>query len=209
MIAKSRPLSLRMLGLNVRRVREAGRLTQEQLAERADLDPTYISGIERGVRNPSVLSLVSLSDGLGVSVAELTATIPSTAIAERPQMALQFGKWLSDGKLHFSPQVIVVESFEEAARKWIELRDEAKVRFLGGPAVQVIDTATGEPLAAVFYDGRVIGLDGKEIPTGVKVGRSLLPTVVPAPTAKRKLKPAKQASSIFHRPLVIAPEVLA
>jgi transcriptional regulator with XRE-family HTH domain len=42
---------LATLGLNVRRQREAKQFTQEKLAERAGLDPTYISGIERGLRN--------------------------------------------------------------------------------------------------------------------------------------------------------------
>ena len=54
----SRHRSLTRFGLAVRREREAKGLTQERLAERADLDPTYISGIERGVRNASLLSLV-------------------------------------------------------------------------------------------------------------------------------------------------------
>jgi DNA-binding XRE family transcriptional regulator len=44
---------LSTLGLNVRRAREAKELTQETLAERASLDPTYISGIERGLRIPA------------------------------------------------------------------------------------------------------------------------------------------------------------
>lgn len=41
---------LARLGLNVRRQREAKQFTQENLAERAGLDATYISGIERGLR---------------------------------------------------------------------------------------------------------------------------------------------------------------
>jgi transcriptional regulator with XRE-family HTH domain len=43
---------LAKLGLNVRKRREARELTQGNLAERASLDATYISGIERGLRNP-------------------------------------------------------------------------------------------------------------------------------------------------------------
>jgi transcriptional regulator with XRE-family HTH domain len=43
---------LAKLGLNVRKRREARELTQETLAERAGLDSSYISGIERGLRNP-------------------------------------------------------------------------------------------------------------------------------------------------------------
>lgn len=67
----TRHRSLRALGLNLRKLREAKALTQERLGERAELDPTYISGIERGVRNPSVLSLVRVAKALKVSVSDL------------------------------------------------------------------------------------------------------------------------------------------
>jgi transcriptional regulator with XRE-family HTH domain len=63
--------SLSALGLNLRKLREAKSLTQEGLGERAELDPTYISGIERGVRNPSVLSLVRVAKALKVELTEL------------------------------------------------------------------------------------------------------------------------------------------
>lgn len=66
-----RPRPLRLLGINLRSFREKKGLTQERLGERAELDPTYISGIERGVRNPSVLTLVRLAKALGISIAEL------------------------------------------------------------------------------------------------------------------------------------------
>jgi transcriptional regulator with XRE-family HTH domain len=62
---------LNVLGLNVRRRREEKEWTQEALAERANLDPTYISGIERGVRNPSVLSVVRIAKALGVTTSKL------------------------------------------------------------------------------------------------------------------------------------------
>lgn len=62
---------LQVFGRNVRRIRDEKHLTQEALAEGADLDPTYISGIERGVRNASILSIVRLAKGLGVTSVEL------------------------------------------------------------------------------------------------------------------------------------------
>jgi transcriptional regulator with XRE-family HTH domain len=61
---------LTSLGQNVRR-REARELTQEKLAERSGLDSTYISGIERGLRNPGIKNVARLAKALGLSTAEL------------------------------------------------------------------------------------------------------------------------------------------
>ena len=66
---RSRPQAA--FGLNVRKRREALDLTQLAAAERADLDPTYISGIERGVRNPSLISIARLAKALDLTVSEL------------------------------------------------------------------------------------------------------------------------------------------
>lgn len=62
---------LASFGLNLRHWRETKDLTQEQLAEIADLDQTYISGIERGVRNPGIRNVVRLARALGISTARL------------------------------------------------------------------------------------------------------------------------------------------
>ena len=62
---------LTAFGQNVRKQREARRFTQEVLAERADLDRTYISDIERGTRNPGVKNVARLAKALGLSPARL------------------------------------------------------------------------------------------------------------------------------------------
>ena len=62
---------LAKLGLNVRRQREANQLTQENLAEKAGLDPTCISGIECGLRNPGIKNVARLAKALGLTTAEL------------------------------------------------------------------------------------------------------------------------------------------
>jgi len=46
-------------------------MTQEALAERADLDRTYISDIERGLRNPGILNVVRIAKALGTTAADL------------------------------------------------------------------------------------------------------------------------------------------
>jgi transcriptional regulator with XRE-family HTH domain len=50
-------------------------LTQERLAELTGLDPTYISGIERGRRNPSLKNIVKIARALKTSVAKLAAKL--------------------------------------------------------------------------------------------------------------------------------------
>ncbi len=65
-----------ILGRNVRLVRKRLRLSQEALANEAGIDRTYVSGIERGLRNPSINLLERLSAVLGVSPADLLAETP-------------------------------------------------------------------------------------------------------------------------------------
>lgn len=66
---KKNPILL-AFGANIRKLRLKKNLTQRELAMRSGLDVTYISGIERGVRNPSLKSLESVAMGLGCSIAE-------------------------------------------------------------------------------------------------------------------------------------------
>ncbi len=60
-----------VVGRNVKQHREAKGLSQEQLAFEADLHRTYVSGVERGIRNPTVLIVAKLADALGVEPSEL------------------------------------------------------------------------------------------------------------------------------------------
>lgn len=53
-------------GKRIREARLAAELTQEALAERAGLHPTFISNVERGYRVPSVPTLLRLAVALGV-----------------------------------------------------------------------------------------------------------------------------------------------
>lgn len=59
------------MGANVRRLRLERGLTQEKLAFAAELDLTYIGGIERGRRNPSTMVVARIADSLVVAPAEL------------------------------------------------------------------------------------------------------------------------------------------
>jgi transcriptional regulator with XRE-family HTH domain len=61
----------RLLGEAVRAKRKKRHLSQERLAEKADLSTVFISRVERGKESPSVDSLVKIARALGVRVREL------------------------------------------------------------------------------------------------------------------------------------------
>jgi transcriptional regulator with XRE-family HTH domain len=60
-----------ILGKNVRRLRHQRKLTQEQLAFEAEIDLTYVGGIERGKRNPSLLVMARIAKALSVPLTRL------------------------------------------------------------------------------------------------------------------------------------------
>jgi transcriptional regulator with XRE-family HTH domain len=61
----------RAFGEAVRLVRKGRGWSQEQLAEAAGLDRTYISGLERGTRNPALSTQERIAAALGVTLHEL------------------------------------------------------------------------------------------------------------------------------------------
>lgn len=67
----SRQKVQKQLGEAVKAVRSAAGKTQEEVARSSGLHPTYISDIERGVRNPSWEAITRLAAGIGVGVAEI------------------------------------------------------------------------------------------------------------------------------------------
>ena len=61
------------LGTNLRRLRLEKGLGQEKFALEYGFDRTYISGIERGVRNPTIVIVQKLADALDVPIIALLA----------------------------------------------------------------------------------------------------------------------------------------
>lgn len=62
---------LEKFGAQVRQLRKALGLSQEDLAELTDLHRTYIGGIERGERNVALINIIRLAKALNVSPSEL------------------------------------------------------------------------------------------------------------------------------------------
>jgi len=60
-----------VLGANIRRLRKAKGLTQEQLAHEAGMAMRYVAGVERGEENPSLRFLVKIAEALDTEPATL------------------------------------------------------------------------------------------------------------------------------------------
>ena len=76
----------KLLGSAVKKRRLKLGLTQEQLAERADLHWTYVSGVERGVRSIGIVKLTDIAEALHVRVRELETF--SRALSHYPNAAV-------------------------------------------------------------------------------------------------------------------------
>ena len=69
--AKPDKLFLRAFGQRIRKLREAAKWTQEDLAEHSGLHRTYIGSIERGERNLALLNIQKIANALGLTMSEL------------------------------------------------------------------------------------------------------------------------------------------
>jgi transcriptional regulator with XRE-family HTH domain len=74
-VPKRKDPLLRNIGARVRECREKRQWTQEDLAERAELDRSYIAGIEAGLRNPSIKAIAKIASGLDLTIAELLQSV--------------------------------------------------------------------------------------------------------------------------------------
>lgn len=68
-------MRLESIGKNIRKYRLMRKLRQEDLAEKADLSINYVGAIERGEKMPSLESLISIINALGVSADMILADV--------------------------------------------------------------------------------------------------------------------------------------
>ena len=65
----------KQFGQRVRKARLERDLTQEALAAKADIDRAFLSGIERGVQNPTLFTIQAIADALEMRIGKLMAGI--------------------------------------------------------------------------------------------------------------------------------------
>jgi transcriptional regulator with XRE-family HTH domain len=64
-------------GLTIRKIRKRRGVSQENLALQCGLDRTYVSGIERGIRNPSLTNILKIAAALDVRPSDLFVEMPA------------------------------------------------------------------------------------------------------------------------------------
>ena len=65
----------KIIGETIRTYRKQAGLTQEKLAEKADLHPVYVGEVERGEQTASVSALLRIARALGVKLRDLVADV--------------------------------------------------------------------------------------------------------------------------------------
>jgi transcriptional regulator with XRE-family HTH domain len=68
---KARQPDAELFGAVIRELREARGWTQEQLAERSDMNASYLGFVERGDNVPTLTIIIQIAEGLGVEPADL------------------------------------------------------------------------------------------------------------------------------------------
>lgn len=69
----------RVIGFNIRSLRMQAKLSQEKFAEMVGINRSYLSQIERGMENPSLVKLVKIADGLDEPITTLMKGLESHA----------------------------------------------------------------------------------------------------------------------------------
>ena len=99
-------------GARVRMLRQSHRLSQEELAERTGLHPTYIAKIELGMRLPSLEVLSRLAAALGTSVAGIVEAMDEAHSSSPQREAEVLFQGLSPG------QISLTRDFIELIRRY-------------------------------------------------------------------------------------------
>ncbi|MDP2682061.1 MAG: helix-turn-helix transcriptional regulator [Deltaproteobacteria bacterium] len=111
---------LKEFGRRVRDIRKEHGLSQEELAEKADLHFTYIGGIERGERNLSLKNIKRIADALKIDIRELF-TVEETGI-EGKTIIGDINRILADKNVS---ALRLVKLLIEDVDKWLK---EVKIR---------------------------------------------------------------------------------
>ena len=76
-------MDIETIGLNISKCRKARKMRQEDLAQKANVSSNYISAVERGVKIPSVETLIDIMNALGVSADMIFCDVIDAGVTEK------------------------------------------------------------------------------------------------------------------------------
>jgi len=94
-----------LMGARIRSIREVQGLTQEMLAEKMDINPVYLSTIERGRANPTLNMLIKVAVALEVEMWELFDFGHEVGADRLREMLNEFADEIDEGKLKLAVKV--------------------------------------------------------------------------------------------------------
>ena len=97
-----------MIGARIKDIRTKKKLTQEQLAEKIEINPKYLSSIERGLENPTLNTLIKLSEKLGADLDDIFNQIEIENPAERKSLILSLLDQADDKQLKLAYRILSV-----------------------------------------------------------------------------------------------------
>lgn len=77
-----------MIGARIKQIRTKKGFTQEELSERIEINPKYLSSIERGKENPTLNTLIRISESLDVDLSKIFSSIQIEDSAVRKSMII-------------------------------------------------------------------------------------------------------------------------
>lgn len=95
-----------LIGKRIQELRKAHGLSQEQVAEKADISPNYLSRIECGKENPTLDMLIKLADALGVEMWEIFDFGHEVTIKELREAMNKFLKDTDEEKLRLAVKIL-------------------------------------------------------------------------------------------------------
>jgi len=97
-----------MIGARIKDIRIKTGLTQEQLSEKVGINPKYLSSIERGLENPTLNTLIKLSESLDVNLDDLFTQIEIEDPAERKSLIISLLDQADDDQLKLAYRILSV-----------------------------------------------------------------------------------------------------
>jgi len=95
-----------MIGARIKDIRNKKGLTQEQLSEKMEINPKYLSSIERGNENPTLNTLIKLPESLEVELSEIFSICQIEDPRERKSMITSLLDQADNEQLKLAPKIL-------------------------------------------------------------------------------------------------------